>query len=55
MNPYATPLYDVFQSPLYAYNHWVDMTTVYGPLWTLVTQGVVSLTGPEPARAVPAP
>ena len=52
MNPYTTHLYEVFRNPLYAYNHWVDMTTVYGPVWTLINQGLMWIAGPDPTNAV---
>jgi hypothetical protein len=51
-NPYTTHLYDVFQNPLYPYNHWVDMTTVYGPVWTLLDRALMAIAGSDPARAV---
>jgi hypothetical protein len=52
LNPYTTHLYEVFEHPLYPYNHWVEMTTVYGPAWTLITQAVTWVSGPEPVHAV---
>jgi hypothetical protein len=52
LDPYTTHLYEVFKNPLYPYNHWVDMTTVYGPVWTLIDQAVMAIAGNDPARAV---
>lgn len=51
-NPYLHPLREFPENPLYRYNHWLDMTSVYGPLWTSVSRVVVSITGPDPVRAV---
>jgi hypothetical protein len=50
-NPYSTHLYDVFRNPLYLYNHWVDMATVYGPVWTLIDRAVMAIAGNDPADA----
>lgn len=51
-NPYETPLYSVAEHPLYPYNHWIDMVSVYGPVWTLISQGVTWITGGDPASAI---
>ncbi|MGI8486640.1 MAG: hypothetical protein ACR2OU_20580 [Thermomicrobiales bacterium] len=47
-NPYVYPLYDFPSHPLYAYNYWVDMTTVYGPFWTDINRVIMWITGPDP-------
>lgn len=52
LNPYTTHLYEVFEHPLYLYNHWVDMATVYGPIWTLIDRTVMAVAGNDPATAV---
>lgn len=52
LNPYTTHLYEVFEHPLYLYNHWVDMATVYGPVWTLIDRTVMAVAGNDPATAV---
>jgi hypothetical protein len=51
INPYVHYLYEFPGNPLLPYNHWTDMTTVYGPLWTLVDRAVVTVTGNDPFRA----
>jgi hypothetical protein len=51
-NPYTTHLYEVFEHPLYPYNHWVDMATVYGPVWTLIDRAVMAVSKSDPATAV---
>lgn len=51
-NPYLFPLYLFPEHPLLPYNHWVDMTAVYGPIWTAINQGVAAVTGPDPVAAV---
>ncbi len=51
-NPYTTHLYEVFQHPLYPYNHWIDMATVYGPVWTLIDRAVMAVAGDDPATSV---
>jgi hypothetical protein len=52
-NPYIQPLRD-FQSslPLLRYNDWPFITSPYGPLWTSICRGVVSITGTSPVAAV---
>lgn len=47
-NPYLYPLYDFPTHPILPYIHWVDMTTVYGPLWTDIDRVIMSITGPAP-------
>ncbi|MDQ4099540.1 MAG: hypothetical protein M3121_03460 [Chloroflexota bacterium] len=51
-NPYAYPLVYFPGNPLYPYNHWVDMTAVYGPIWTALNQAIVAVSGPDPVAAV---
>lgn len=51
-NPYAYPLIYFPENPLYPYNHWVDMTAVYGPFWTAINQALVAVTGNDPVAAV---
>lgn len=52
-NPYIQPLRD-FQSslPLLRYNDWPFITSPYGPLWTSICRGVMSITGTSPVAAV---
>ncbi len=51
-NPYAYPLVYFPGNPLYPYNHWVDMTAVYGPIWTALNQAIVAVSGNDPVAAV---
>lgn len=51
LNPYLHVLAEFPANPLLPYNHWVDMATVYGPVWTRVNQSVMWLTGPDPVTA----
>lgn len=52
INPYVHRMAEYPDNPFLPYNHWVDMTAVYGPFWTAVNSGIVLLTGPNPALAV---
>ena len=47
-NPYTHYLYEFSHNPLLPYNHWVDMTTVYGPTWTGINRFFMDITGPDP-------
>ena len=51
-NPYLHTLREFPENPFFRYNHWFDMTSVYGPLWTSVSRAIVSITGPDPFHAV---
>ena len=51
INPYVHPLMDFPSNPLLAYNHWIEMTAVYGPVWTGINATIMSITGPDPALA----
>lgn len=51
INPYITHLYDQPNNPLYQYNHWVEMKTVYGPFWTDINLTIMRITGPDPVLA----
>jgi hypothetical protein len=51
INPYVHRMSEYPDNPFLPYNHWVDMTAVYGPFWTAVNSGIVWLTGPDPALA----
>lgn len=50
-NPYTHYIYEFGQNPLLPYNHWVDMTTVYGPFWTDINRVIMAVTGPDPIWA----
>ncbi|MGB3330197.1 MAG: hypothetical protein WBA46_14650 [Thermomicrobiales bacterium] len=51
LNPYTTHLYDQPTNPLYQFNHWVEMKTVYGPFWTDINLAILRVTGPDPVAA----
>lgn len=51
INPYVSPLMAFPEHPLLPYNHWIEMTAVYGPVWTMANAGIMSLTGPDPVAA----
>ena len=51
LNPYLTHLYEQPTNPLYQYNHWVEMKTVYGPFWTDINLAIMRITGPDPVAA----
>lgn len=51
INPYTSPLMEFPGNPLLAYNHWVEMTAVYGPVWTLVNATIMAVVGPDPVVA----
>lgn len=51
INPYVHPLIEFPDHPIYAYNHWVNMSAVYGPLWTTINAGLMRITGPDPVAA----
>ena len=51
INPYAQALMEYPSNPLLPYNHWVEMTAVYGPVWTSVNAAIMSTTGADPVLA----
>jgi len=51
VNPYLHALAGFPVNPLLPYNHWVDIATVYGPVWTRFNQLVMWATGPDPVAA----
>ncbi len=51
INPYIHRLIEFPNHPIYAYNHWVNMSAVYGPLWTTINAGLMQITGPDPVTA----
>ncbi len=51
VNPYSRPLMEFPENPLLAYNHWVEMTAVYGPVWTLANGAIMGVVGPDPVLA----
>ena len=51
INPYVSPLMAFPDNPLLAYNHWVEMTAVYGPVWTLANSAIMGIVGPDPVMA----
>ena len=51
INPYAYSLMEFPDNPLLAYNHWIEMTAVYGPVWTAANSLIMGLVGPDPVMA----
>src|SRR5680860_369474 len=51
INPYEHPLMEFPEHPLLAYNHWIDLTAVYGPLSTGINSLIMGITGPDPVMA----
>lgn len=51
INPYVERMSEFPGNPLLPYNHWVDMTAVYGPVWTSFNSLVIWITGPDPLLA----
>jgi len=51
INPYVSPLMEFPDNPLLAYNHWIEMTAVYGPVWTLANSAIMGVVGPDPVVA----
>jgi hypothetical protein len=51
INPYEYPLMAFPDHPLLVYNHWIEMTAVYGPVWTAINSLIMRLTGPDPVLA----
>ncbi len=47
-NPHLHPPADFPESALLPYNYWRDFPSPYGPAWTTVSAGVVSLAGSSP-------
>ena len=51
INPYAHSLMEFPNHPLLPFNHWIEMTAVYGPVWTSINAAMMSITGPDPIAA----
>ncbi len=51
INPYAHALMEFPDHPLLPFNHWIEMTAVYGPVWTSINAALMSITGPDPVAA----
>lgn len=51
VNVYLHRLDEFPSHPILPYNHWVDLTTVYGPVWTRFNQALMAVTGPDPVAA----
>jgi hypothetical protein len=52
INPYLHELQQFPDHPLLPYEHWIDIGTVYGPIWTNICGVIVSITGPDPVLAI---
>lgn len=50
-NPYVHELMDFPDHPLIPWNYWIDIGTVYGPLWVQYNRVVMAITGPDPIMA----
>jgi len=50
-NPYVWPLMAFPEHPLLALNHWIEMTAVYGPVWTAVNAAIMATTGTDAVAA----
>ena len=51
-NPYEWPLGHYYDAPLLYLNDWAHIASPYGPLWTLICQGVVAIFGSDFLMAV---
>lgn len=51
-NPYVHELQHFPDHPLLPYQHWIDIGTVYGPVWTTICSVILHITGPDPVRAI---
>lgn len=51
-NPYVDPLLNFAHDPFLPYNHWVEMTTVYGPFWTDINRILVRIGISDPVPTV---
>jgi hypothetical protein len=51
INPYVHALLEYPDNPLLPYNHWIEMTAVYGPVWTAANSAIMAITGPDPVMA----
>lgn len=52
VNPYTHNLQDFPSHPLLPYNHWIDIGSVYGPVWTWTGRTILLITGPDPIWAI---
>lgn len=50
-NPYIQPPAHFPQSALLPYNYWVDITSSYGPVWTMLASIISGITGSDPLVA----
>jgi hypothetical protein len=51
-NPYVDPLLNFSRDPFLPYNHWVEMTTVYGPFWTDINRVLVRIGAANPVPTI---
>ena len=47
-NPYLQPPASFPNSPLLPFNYWIDITTPYGPVWTLIAAAMAFLASADP-------
>lgn len=52
VNPYSHTLMQFPDHPLLPFNHWIDIGSVYGPVWTWIGKAILTITGPEPIHAI---
>ncbi len=52
INPYVHELQQFPDHPLLPYQHWIDIGTVYGPVWTTICSIIMRITGPDPVAAI---
>jgi hypothetical protein len=50
-NPYVHELMEFPDHPLIPWNYWIDIGTVYGPLWVQYNRIVMMIAGPDPVLA----
>lgn len=52
INPYVHVLADFPDNPLFTFNHWIDIGSVYGPVWTWTGSWILRITGTDPVLAI---
>lgn len=52
INPYLHELQQFPNHPLLPYQHWIDIGTVYGPVWVNTNALIMKVVGPDPVAAI---
>lgn len=52
INPYVHELQQFPDHPLLPYQHWIDIGTVYGPVWVNTNALIMKVVGPDPVAAI---